>query len=300
MHKFADHNFVELDFNDAKGEHSTIPEEIGPWVETKLGAVLNSSLPAGTMKFLSNAEFAAVSLTPSPNMEAAFASDRFQRFDASVGTFSVNPSNVGKNMRWTSPRKHLGIAFNSEAYAALASAELDGADWELRPPGFGHVDLRALRLARNMAIEISKPSFNELYLNSLLTVFGVHLIRNYATAKLKQANAQNRCLSLSASRRVLEYMNAHMTENLSVDAIAKVALMSPSHFIRAFSITFGMPPHKYLVSIRLQKAERLLLESKLPISAIAQQTGFSTQSHLTNAMMRLKQMTPGEIRKIAD
>jgi AraC family transcriptional regulator len=297
MLKFGGNNFVELDFNNGEGKLSTIPDEIGPWMETRLGLVTKSSSPRGSLSFRSNAEFAAIALTPSPNQEVAYASDRFQSFDAPVGQLVISPSNVDKRLRWSSPKEILAVGFNSEAHANLAATELDGADWEMQPPKFGHVDLRALRLARAMALEISEASTNELYLDSLLTVFGVHLIRNYSKAKLKQTTVQNRRrLSPQTSKKVLEYMHEHMADNLSIEIIARISRMSASHFIRAFSMTFGIPPHKYLVRIRLQAAERLLLETRLSISDIALQTGFSSQSHLTNAMMRYSQMTPGKIR----
>ena len=280
---------------------SAISQKVGPRVETALGGVVKAARPAGSMVFRSNAEFASVALAPSPNMEAAFASDRLQGFDAPVGMLMVNPSHVDRIIRWSAPKKNAAIAFSRAAYANLAATELDGADWEMQPPKFGHVDLRALRLARAMALEISEASTNELYLDSLLTVFGVHLIRNYSKAKLKQTTVQNRRrLSPQTSKKVLEYMHEHMADNLSIEIIARISRMSASHFIRAFSMTFGIPPHKYLVRIRLQAAERLLLETRLSISDIALQTGFSSQSHLTNAMMRYSQMTPGKIRMASD
>ena len=256
--------------------------------------------PPGSMAFRSNAQFAAVLLAPSPDMEAAFASDRPQRFDAPVGMLVVNPANVDRTLRWSVPKKNVAIAFGPLAYANLAATELDGADWQLQPPKFGHVDLRALRLARAMAQEVSEGRTNQLYLDSLLTVFGVHLIRNYSSARLQQANAANRRLSLQTSRKVLEYMNEQLAANVPIEAIARISRMSPSHFIRAFTMTFGVPPHRYLINLRLQKAERLLIELRLSISEIALQTGFSSQSHLTNAMMRYKQMTPGKIRTSAN
>ncbi|UXN58387.1 helix-turn-helix domain-containing protein [Phyllobacterium zundukense] len=218
--------------------------------------------------------------------------------DAPIGMLVINPSNIDRTLRWSTSKKNAAIAFGSLAYSNLAAAELDGADWELQPPKFGHVDLRALQLARTMALEVSEGSASELYLDSLMTVFGVHLIRTYSRGKLRQTSVGR--LSLQTSRKVLDYMNDHMAEIPSINAIAKISGMSPSHFIRAFTATFGTPPHKYLINIRLQKAERLLIDSKIPIPEIAAQTGFSSQSHLTTAMMRYKQTTPGRIRLAAN
>ncbi|QND46740.1 helix-turn-helix transcriptional regulator (plasmid) [Rhizobium lusitanum] len=254
------------------------------------------SRPAGSMNFKTNAEFASIALAPMPEMEAAFASDKLRKFQVPVGMLVINPAGVDRTLKWPSLKRNAAIAFSPVAYTNLANAELEGGNWELHPPRFGHVDLYTLRMARTMIMEISSASINELYIDAFLTILGVYLIRNYSTAKLKATKAQNRRMSPQTSKRVLDYMNEHIAERLSIETLANICLMSPSHFIRAFSMTFGTPPYKYLVNIRLEEAERLLLGSTLPISDIALRTGFSSQSHLTNAMMRYKQTTPAKFR----
>ncbi|ACM29729.1 transcriptional regulator protein [Rhizobium rhizogenes K84] len=252
--------------------------------------------PAGSMSFKANVEFASVALAPMPDMEAAFSSDKLQKFEVPVGMLVINPAGVDRTLKWPSLKRNAAIAFSPVAYTNLANAELEGGSWELRPPRFGHVDLYTLRMARTMIMEISSASINELYIDAFLTILGVYLIRNYSTAKVRATKAQNRRMTLRTSKRVLDYMNEHIADRLSIETLANICRMSPSHFIRAFSMTFGTPPYKYLVSIRLEEAERLLLGSTLPISDIALQTGFSSQSHLTNAMMRYKQTTPAKFR----
>ncbi|UXN62334.1 hypothetical protein [Phyllobacterium zundukense] len=138
-----------------------------------MGGVIDVSRPPGSLTFHTNAEFATVILAPSPNMEAAFANDRLQTFDAAVGMLVVNPSNVDRTLKWSTTKRNAAIAFGATAYSDLASSELEGASWELRPPKFGHIDLRALRLAKAMASEVSASTSNPLYLDALLTVFGI-------------------------------------------------------------------------------------------------------------------------------
>jgi AraC-like DNA-binding protein len=57
-----------------------------------------------------------------------------------------------------------------------------------------------------------------------------------------------------------------------------------------------MPPHNYLLSRRLEQAERLLRETQLPLSEIAAATGFSDQSHLARHFRRRTGMSPGLAR----
>lgn len=274
---------------------SSVPKKVGPRFETPAGGVLSVTRAPGSMSFRSNGVFASVLLAPIPDMESAFASDRVQRFSAPVGTLVINPSNVDRMLRWSVPKENAAISIGRATYAELAEAELDGKDWELRPPRFGHVDLKALRLATAMAEEVSSPAINTLYFDSLVTVFGVHLIRTYSADAPIRAT-KGRRLAVATSNRVLEYLNEHSAEKIAIKNLAAVSRMSASHFIRAFTLTYGMPPHKYLSYLRLEKAEKLLVETKLSIGEVASFTGFSSQSHLTHAMMRLKHTTPGKIR----
>lgn len=291
------HTVIELEASKQSGMLSDIPTQIGPRRETSIGAVINASRVAGSMTFRSNAEFASVVLSP-VGMEAAFSSDRLQKFEAPIGMLVVNPSNIERTLRWSGLKQNAAIAFRPAAFPDLAAAELEGGNWELQPPKFGHVDLWALRLAQTIVTEITGSSQNSLYLDSLLTVFGVHLLRHYSSAKQQVMSSAARRLSVQMSKRVIEYMQQNISGSVPINELANLSRMSASHFIRAFKLTFGMPPHQYLMQIRLQRAEQLLLETVLPISDIALQTGFVSQSHLTDTMRRYKQITPAKIRHL--
>ncbi|MFC6491286.1 helix-turn-helix domain-containing protein, partial [Nitratireductor sp. GCM10026969] len=61
--------------------------------------------------------------------------------------------------------------------------------------------------------------------------------------------------------------------------------------------TFGQPPYKFLTNMRLDFAERLLVETDYTFSEVAFLSGFSSQSHLTSTLSRLRGMTPAKVRK---
>jgi AraC-like DNA-binding protein len=77
-----------------------------------------------------------------------------------------------------------------------------------------------------------------------------------------------------------EYIHAHMNEAISLEVLAGVANLSPYHALRSFRTALGLPPHKYLLQIRLERAKELLQSGK-PIADIAATLGFADQSHLT-------------------
>ncbi|KXF78465.1 hypothetical protein ATN84_01320 [Paramesorhizobium deserti] len=73
--------------------------------------------------------------------------------------------------------------------------------------------------------------------------------------------------------------------------------ISPGHFLTSFRESFGQTPHQYLLTLRLNEAEKQLRESDTPLSSIAEMIGFSSQSHMTTALKKNKFATPGEIRR---
>lgn len=291
----SSHSLVHLDRSNSSGILNTIPESVGPRFESAIGGVIKATRSAGSMSFHTSVDFASIMLSPSPGMEAAFASDRTHQFNAPAGAVVINPADIDRTLRWSGMKKNVAVAFGRDAYAALAATELDGNSWDLRPPKFGHVDLRALRIGTAMAKELSAIAVNPVYLDALMTVLAVHIIRTYSAHKTTRPMMQAR-LPGHQVKRIREYIHQNMAENISILSMARIVQSSPSHFIRAFTLTFGMPPHQYLTKVRLEEAETLLTQTNLPIFEIAHRSGFSSQSHLTNTMKRLKNLTPGQIR----
>jgi AraC-like DNA-binding protein len=103
-------------------------------------------------------------------------------------------------------------------------------------------------------------------------------------------------LSARSARRVQEFLDENFTRKLALAEMAAVCGLSPYHFMRAFSRTFGMPPHQYVLDLRLDFAERLLAESRMTIADIANLAGFSSQSHFTTVMKKYRQVTPLQAR----
>jgi AraC-like DNA-binding protein len=95
-----------------------------------------------------------------------------------------------------------------------------------------------------------------------------------------------------ATQRTCEYIESHLDQKIELEALAAMAGLSTHHFARAFHQSVGMPPHSYLLSRRLERAEAMLRETDLPLSEIAVATGFSDQSHLARHYRRRTGMSP--------
>jgi len=103
-------------------------------------------------------------------------------------------------------------------------------------------------------------------------------------------------LSPERLRRVRDYIEAHLDDELSLTMLADIACLSPYHFSRSFKEAIGVGPQRYVMQRRLERAKRLLRQSHRPIAMIAQEAGFADQSHLTQVFHREMGVTPARFR----
>ncbi len=100
-------------------------------------------------------------------------------------------------------------------------------------------------------------------------------------------------LSARQQQRLDDYIEDYLDTNISVDDLASLVNISPSHFFLLFRSSFGMTPHQYVMKKRIDRVARLLrAEPERSISDIAVVSGFSSQAHMTKVFKRLKQQTP--------
>jgi AraC-like DNA-binding protein/PAS domain-containing protein len=105
-------------------------------------------------------------------------------------------------------------------------------------------------------------------------------------------------LSPVLKEKICDFIESHVSEKISLDALSSMAGLSPHHFARAFQQSMGLPPHRYLLRRRLEHVERMLQETKLPLSQIALAVGFSDQSHLARHFRRVAGMPPSLARGV--
>jgi AraC family transcriptional regulator len=272
-----------------------IPTEAGPRLTTFRGGAVHCIRPPDSESFLPNGHFIAVGLAPCPSVSASYGGEKLKTFDATIGSVDISPAHVDSQWIWQSTLEYMHIGFELGSLVELAEQELDQGSVNLQPVPFGTVDQKALYLAQMLRAELSeKEAANELYVDSLITLFGIHLLRTYAGAS-KALEAQGG-LPAHKAKRVLDFLQENLSRKVSIADLAALCELSPGHFIRAFSATFGQSPHQYLLQLRLSAAELMLLENSLPIPEIAYLSGFSSQSHLTTTMKRYRNTTPARIR----
>ena len=104
-------------------------------------------------------------------------------------------------------------------------------------------------------------------------------------------------LAESTLRRVRAYVDAHLDEKIRLSDLAAEAGLSVYHFAKAFRCTVGMPPYRYILQTRIERAHELLVSTSLPITQIALTVGFSDHSQFARQFRRFVGTTPSAVRQ---
>lgn len=137
----------------------------------------------------------------------------------------------------------------------------------------------------------------QLYVDSLTQVLIIHLLRHYSTS-MQNVVPKPSGLTTIQLRQAIDYVQAHLDQDLSLAQIAAAISISPTYFSRLFKRATGSSPHQYVIQQRVERAKVLLKTTDLAIANIAFQVGFSSQSHLTQHFKRFTGVTPKQVSKI--
>lgn len=131
-----------------------------------------------------------------------------------------------------------------------------------------------------------------LYADTLTIGYTLHLLSNYAVAKPKVPLPRGK-LNPFQLRSIVDFIQSHLVENVSLLALAEQAKVSPFHFARQFRATVGVPPHQFVLRQRVQRALSLIKTGKLSLVQIAVECGFHDQAHFTRTFRKVLGTTPG-------
>jgi AraC family transcriptional regulator len=132
---------------------------------------------------------------------------------------------------------------------------------------------------------------DRLYLEALGTVLAHELARLEPGTSHAQTLVRGG-LAMWQQRIVTAYIEEHLPEQISLAALAALVRLSPYHFCRSFKQSFGMPPHRYHTSRRIERAKTLLAKPEPSVTDIGLKVGFSQTSSFTAAFRRATGVTP--------
>ena len=155
-------------------------------------------------------------------------------------------------------------------------------------------DATIARYAETFRSELQADSSNGLlYAETLAVGLTLHLLSNYAIAKPKLPVPCGKLNSFQLLG-VVDFIQAHLDQNVSLLTLSELARVTPFHFARLFRATVGIPPHQFVLRQRIQKSLTLIKAGKLPLAQIAVESGFHDQPHFIRVFRRLIGTTPAK------
>jgi transcriptional regulator GlxA family with amidase domain len=97
--------------------------------------------------------------------------------------------------------------------------------------------------------------------------------------------------------RAKDRMDAASHEQWPIRRLASVSGVSPAHFSRSFKDAFGVPPHRYLLTRRIERAMAMLRDTDLPIIDIAFQSGWDSLGTFGRTFQAIIRESPTDFRK---
>jgi AraC family transcriptional regulator len=211
----------------------------------------------------------------------------------------LTPGEAVTRWRHSGHPEILQVYLRQSVYASAVS-EMYGCDpsqaelvprFAIQDPLLEQLALTIVNALRDGTVE------DGLYIDTLAQMMAVHMARTHSTRSRPVLPARAESLSSWRMRRLIDYIEAHLDGDLSLEAMAAEVDISPLYLARAFKSAVGQPPHKYVLSRRIERAKELLRNTETPIVEVALSSGFSSQSHLSNWFLRHVGVSPAAYRR---
>jgi AraC family transcriptional regulator len=130
---------------------------------------------------------------------------------------------------------------------------------------------------------------------ALTQLFAAHLVEKY-TKTVGRSQIHRGGMPIHQLRKVEDHVSAHLAEDISIDGLAELVELSPSHFAHVFKETTGMTPLQFITSQRITRAQQLIRETKRSLIDVGLEVGYTSPSHFAQVFRRVVGVTPTEFR----
>ncbi|HEX2554300.1 MAG TPA: AraC family transcriptional regulator [Microvirga sp.] len=154
-----------------------------------------------------------------------------------------------------------------------------------------HADERLMRIMRLIAEECAAGGqVDRLFAEGLMLA----LLSSLATSEIPGPVAEPSYGRLAPwqLRRATAYLLDNLAADIDLERLAATVELSKSHFARGFRESTGSPPHRWLLTARIDRAKSLLLASRLSLAEVALEVGFADQSHFTRTFTKFVGVSP--------
>lgn len=274
------------------------PQAWGPSYLLVRGALVHASIHPNEHRSTASSHYFMNFLTPVPQRALALNSDRAEFGFTRAGCLEIIPQGSDYSSQWGAYKECVFIAVPDEHLRSLAwKEELDEAV-EFAAPGIGHVDEYANQISRSMLREAQSTDLGHgECLDALCTLYLVHMLRRYTSRAHDGAGRPTGGLPQRKWKMINDYIQANLAQRLTLESMAELVHLSPSHFARAFRQTTGLPPHQYVLQMRLMAARNLMQSTRSSLGEVARLAGFANHSHMSASIRKAWGLTPSQARK---
>jgi AraC family transcriptional regulator len=157
-------------------------------------------------------------------------------------------------------------------------------------------DSQIARLIESLRADIAAGSpTGRLFGESIAAALSAHIAQQYSVTETRLEEFRGG-LSPARLKRVLEYIDANLADNLVLDRLAEVAGLNLYHFARGFRQSTGLSPHQHVLRKRIERAKEFLRSSHLSVLEASARTGFVDQSHFSKVFRRIVGIAPSKYR----
>jgi AraC family transcriptional regulator len=215
-----------------------------------------------------------------------------------VGALSMVPAGTAFSWRTEGPIDFAHLYVAPDVLAGVAREELDRDSRQLSLcDHVGISDPLLGALFCRMLVGLERSGGEHLFLDCLLRTFTMQLLHEHSTLSAS-VRAPKYALAPARLRQVIDFMETHLAENLTLADLARVANRSPYHFCRAFRQATGRPPYRYLIHRRIERAKAILVESDVPLTEVAREVGFHSQRQFAAMFTSVLGVSPGRFRQL--
>jgi AraC family transcriptional regulator len=160
----------------------------------------------------------------------------------------------------------------------------------------GATDAHVVDLVRRLhARACSEDSSDSPYVRGLSLTLASYVYSHFAADRPSSA-APGTGLSASQRQRLVAHIDARLAEPIQMGELAREVGYSQDHFLRLFSSSFGVSPHRYVTARRIERAKSMLEDPQCSLVEVAFACGFSSQAHFSTVFKLHAGVSPGRYR----
>ena len=209
---------------------------------------------------------------------------------------AIVPATVLHRANWSQESPFALLFLEPDRLIQVASEVVRAERIELIPH-HAMLDPFIYQIGRSLTAELAADRFGDrLFADSLTIALSIHLLRNYSNFQQPLQIASGG-LSPRKLQQAIDYIDAHLTEDLTITAIAQNLELSQYYFSRLFKQSLGVSPYQYIIEQRIDRAKTLLKTTSLSIATISTQVGFASQNQFTVQFRKYVGTTPINYRR---